>query len=490
MERDDARIVAVLRELADLGRRLGERAGELATLTAARQRACLEPPGSQPVGSPPRARAAGGRRRALSPPSPVRVCHGPRRLQTSSGTCTAEPVTRAVRRLEGKRPAVPSRVVRIWPHGTPRPWLGPAVASGIGHLVVLLLLAAIYVAKPTAPPRVVIELGEATDAGLSEDVAAEPILLVGDELPPDSSAGPPATAEPEPAVEPFAIEPFAIEPLPVTDVELAEVLPREAEAAEAEAATGALLAEIAAGGSGAGEADAGGVDDGGAGGRKATDHDAGRARASFFGRVGQGRSVCFICDNSNSHRDGSFHAVLEEVARAVDALRPEQSFYVIFASDAAYPLFHPAAADTLQPATGENKRRLRTWLGTVEMCRGGQGLDDALRLAAGLDADVVYLLSDGDLGGTAVERLVATDVGRSVVHTFGVQQSLIDRRTGLVEPDRFREQQGRNRNLEAIAAAHGGTFTTVLVPPQVAALERLRPIPRNRTRGGVWGLRL
>jgi hypothetical protein len=28
------------------------------------------------------------------------------------------------------------------------------------------------------------------------------------------------------------------------------------------------------------------------------------------------------------------------------------------------------------------------------------------------------------------------------------------------------------------------------VPPPAAALERLRPIARNRSRGPVWGLRL
>ena len=39
MDRDDGRIAKVLEELADLGRRIGERAGELARLTKERQRA-------------------------------------------------------------------------------------------------------------------------------------------------------------------------------------------------------------------------------------------------------------------------------------------------------------------------------------------------------------------------------------------------------------------------------------------------------------------
>jgi hypothetical protein len=241
---------------------------------------------------------------------------------------------------------------------------------------------------------------------------------------------------------------------------------------------GTLLSEI---GGGEGKPAAGGERGGAA---------AGGPAATFFGRAGQGKSVCFICDNSNSHRDGSFHAVLEELARAVDALKPGQSFFVIFASDAAYPLFHPAAVGELQPATAENKQKLRAWLGTVEMCRGGQGIHEAVRLAGALGAEVVYLLSDGELGGTVVERLEGADFGGAAVHTFGMQQSVIDRRTGLVDPDRLREQQGHDRNLATIALAHGGTFTPVVIPPQAAALERLRPIPRNRSRGGVWGLKL
>ena len=178
------------------------------------------------------------------------------------------------------------------------------------------------------------------------------------------------------------------------------------------------------------------------------------------------------------------------ISAAIDALSPGQSFFVIFFSDTAYPLFHPHAAEALQAATPENKRRVREWLGSVEMCRGGQGIDDALRLAGSLGADVVYLLSDGELGGSVVERLVASDMGRTVVHTFGLQQSLVDRRTGIADPGKVVDQQRRNGNLLAIATAHGGTFTPVAVPPQAALLEKTRPIRRNRSRGAVWGLRL
>ena len=113
-----------------------------------------------------------------------------------------------------------------------------------------------------------------------------------------------------------------------------------------------------------------------------------------------------------------------------------------------------------------------------------------MSMAGSLGADFIYLLSDGEFAASVVERLEVADIGRSVVHTFGVQQHVLDRRTGQVDPDGLREQQGRNLNLVTIATAHGGTFTAISVPAPVAALERLRPIPRNRSRGAIWGVRL
>jgi hypothetical protein len=350
------------------------------------------------------------------------------------------------------------------------------------HLIALMGLAMMYVKVKAEPVRVAITLGEAVELGEPAENAAEEITLVAFDGP----------QQPDDSIESLAVaEAIAVEPLPDAGA-ASEELFADVQSADAAGATdaalfdsGAMLAEIAGGGQrGGGQGGAGQLGGHGAGG--AADRNA----PTFFGRVGQGRSVCFICDNSNSYRDGSFHAVLDELSRAVDLLRPDQSFFVIFSSDAAYPLFHPAGADTLQPATVENKQRLRAWLGTVEMCSGGQGIHDAVRLAGALGADCVYLLSDGEIGANVVDRLEAADFGGAVVHTFGVQGSVTGRLTGQVDPDRLREQQGRNQNLITVATAHGGTFTAVAVPAAFAALERLRPIRRNRSRGAVWGVKL
>ena len=472
MERNNVRVAAVLRELADLGRRIGEQAGELARLTTERHAGS-----SQPSSSPTPRKAPTSQRERTTGNSARRPAE-------------AKFASEAKKRHGSRsRPAVvPRRLPKSLRPDRLRGFVvGPGLASGVVHLLALLGLAMMYVSVEAKPVRVAITLGETAElnetAALDEatKLALEEIeLLASDsESQPDNSM--------ESLAEAIAAEPLADLGAPPSEELFADV-PSADGAGAADVASfdpGDLLAEVAGGGLGGGLGEAGqkrgGQGSGGA---------ANGAAATFFGRAGQGRSVCFICDNSNSYRDGSFHAILDELARAVDSLRPEQSFFVIFSSDAAYPLFHPAGADALQPATVENKQKLRAWLGTVEMCSGGQGIYDAVRRAGALGADCVYLLSDGELGANVVTRLEAADFGSAVVHTFGVQQRVIDRRTGLVDPDRLREQQGRNQNLITIATAHGGTFTSVTVPAAAAALERLRPIPRNRSRGVVWGMKL
>lgn len=361
------------------------------------------------------------------------------------------------------------------------------MASSIVHTLALIVLAVIFVPGAAKRPPLTLEFGIASaDTASAEDA----VLLTAPESPSSDTGDDTASATdmisttlPATLAEPPAAAAFA-DPLadPVADMLAAPPLPGDAVGGGKEGLSDQdLLAEI----------DAAGKHSAAAGGRPA---ETASTATTFFGRSGAGRSVCFLCDNSNSHRDGGFHVVLEEVARAIDGLRPDQSFFVIFFSDAAYPLFHPAPGDApatgLVPATPDNKRKLRAWLETVEMCRGGQGIHDAVKLAGSLEPDLVYLLSDGQMAGSVVDRVREADFGGAVVHTLGMQQWIADRRTGRLDPDRLREQEGCNRNLITIAAAHGGGFTPVVVPPFAAGFERARPIARNRSRGPVWGLRL
>lgn len=458
----DGRIVAVLEDLARLGRRIGERAAELARLAEAQG------------GDAGRARAE------IVDAAALMADRAASMARSRPGDRTARVATRRSR--SRPTPPAPSTLVGMARGGRagargrrpdprrPKPRLtGAVAASSIVHLLVLVGLACFVVTLDAEPVRVALTLGEVSGPDTPCDEAAPLDMSVAevpeqqvDEVPPDVPPEEPSLAE-----------------------DLRSMLESQApDAAMTEALTADVLAGVVAALPGGG-----GEEDGAAGPRRGG-ADAPRTSATFFGRQGTAGSVCFLCDNSNSYRDGAFHRVLDEIARAVDGLSPEQTFFVIFFSDAAYPLFHPSAVEAPQAATPENKRRVREWLGTVEMCRGGKGIDDAMRLAGTLGVDVMYLLSDGELGGSVVERLAAADVGGSVVHTFGLQGNLLDRRTGLPDPERVGDQQRRNGSLIAIATAHGGTFTPVAVAAQAALLEKTHPIRRNRSRGPVWGLGL
>lgn len=490
----DDRVVALLEELADLGRRIGCRARELARLAldrADRSAAGVAPGASVPGGAAAALAAAAAE---LASGAATVVAAGDRPPRAVAGPSDAAaasprlPVLHARRASPSSKRASSRSRRRAATPGLPRRArsrsLAALAASCLAHALALVALGWIAIAVEAEPVRVALTLGESAEAGADaagDDVAAIDLVPLDDQAPEEDALE--DLAAEQVAVEQVAAEEPAFDPAELLDAAAAPQLPAALDGEMAAPPAAGAVAQAAAGGA---------PDEGERADRRARRPARGAAgqAATFFGRSGAAGSVCFLCDNSNSYRDGGFHRVLEEIARAIDGLGPGQSFSVIFFSDTAYPLFHPEPAAGLVPATPENKRRARQWLGTVEMCRGGQGIHDAVRIAAGLDADALYLLSDGELGAGVVQKVAAADLDGTVVHTFGLQQNLFDRRRGGVDPDRLRDQQARNDNLLAIAAAHRGTFTPVTLPPVAAALERLRPIPRNRSRGPVWGLKL
>ncbi|MFZ4635913.1 MAG: VWA domain-containing protein [Pirellulales bacterium] len=481
MSRDDSRLGAVLGELADLGRRISERATELAGLVG--EAGARVPPGlaerladvTTSTADLAAAAAVVTAATETTPHKPPAAADAPRQrimarpVRHAAKQKPASPQPRRVRSRVSTAVATAHRPIAL--DGRRLRPLMPALVSTAVNIVAILGMALIFVAAEAKPKRPVLTLGAPEETFIDEMTPVEFETSV------EAPAASEQAADQFPELAMATADAVAIDDVSLDDAAFvgdpATVTPVSFDAVDA-------LADVGGVGGKSEEAVRGG---GSAGGGQPSG-------GSFFGRTGQGQTVCFICDNSNSYRDGGFHAVLDEVARTVDSLRPEQSFFVVFFSDTAYPMFHPERVDALQPASPANKQRLRAWLATVEMCGGGQGIDEAVRLAERAGAEVVYFLSDGEHSASVVDRVVSADFGSAVVHTFGMQQGVLDRRTGQVDPDRLRRQQGFNQNLVAIASAHGGTFTPVTVPPQAAAFERLRPIHRNRAPGPVWGLKL
>ncbi len=184
----------------------------------------------------------------------------------------------------------------------------------------------------------------------------------------------------------------------------------------------------------------------------------------------------FVLDNSGSMQNGRLETVIAELLRCVDSLRDDQEFYVIFHSDAVYPLFYPDPVDRYLRPTKANKRMLARWLDTVELCLG-DSVDEAIAMAAMIEPDTVFLLSDGRIqGNKAIRFLLAGETRNFPIHTFAVGMG------GSVA--------GR-RNLAEVADANGGEFRESEIPDEMRDLARREMRPYHSEQPGpVWGRRV
>jgi hypothetical protein len=124
---------------------------------------------------------------------------------------------------------------------------------------------------------------------------------------------------------------------------------------------------------------------------------------TFFGITAKGRKFVYIVDRSGSMAGGRFARAREELIRSVKDLTEKQSFYVLFFSDGALPMFDPPE-NTMCRATRENLQRLETWVHSVPS-GGGTDPTDALLQALKMEPDAIFLLSDGDIPGPITQML-------------------------------------------------------------------------------------
>lgn len=194
--------------------------------------------------------------------------------------------------------------------------------------------------------------------------------------------------------------------------------------------------------------------------------------ASFFGSKTTASTFVFCIDNSNSMTRGKFETALDQLAKTITKLGPQQRFYIIFYSDTAYPLFWPRPVKDLIPATPRNKTATLNWLGSVELCLKTKGRE-AMELAISLDPDVIYVLGDGAFTDDAAKFMAAQKLDGTVVHTLGME---------------VRDKDAAQ--FESIAKTHGGTYHDVGIDPRGAEMAKRAPRKKNNKRGPVWGVGL
>jgi hypothetical protein len=113
-------------------------------------------------------------------------------------------------------------------------------------------------------------------------------------------------------------------------------------------------------------------------------------KSSFLGTGGNARKICYLCDASGSMLS-VFGNLKFELKKSIDALKPVQTFNVVFFSDDRVFAFDKNSLVTASP---ENKRRAYEFIDTATSAGGTQPIP-AIRLALSQRPELLYVLTDG-----------------------------------------------------------------------------------------------
>src|SRR5271157_826998 len=131
----------------------------------------------------------------------------------------------------------------------------------------------------------------------------------------------------------------------------------------------------------------------------------------FFGAREHGHSFAYVIDCSGSMAlRSSLEVAKRELLASLNQLPPDARFSVIFYNLRARVFTDPGGQQGLMPATTANKVRVQAQLQTVAP-DGGTDHMVALRTALGLKPEVIFFLTDADLGMQRPLRRLATTTG-------------------------------------------------------------------------------
>jgi hypothetical protein len=179
------------------------------------------------------------------------------------------------------------------------------------------------------------------------------------------------------------------------------------------------------------------------------------ATVQFFATETQAESVVFVVDCSGSMEGSRIQRTRAELAQSILALKHRQRFFVCFFNSAPIPMFQQSprgilgflekfrgretALTSLVEDSGSMKLGVFKWMNSIA-ADGGTDPESSLLLAAAMDPDVVYLLSDGDFAPLAESTFAALERNDILVHTLAFED-----RSGAAQ-------------LTSIAKRTGGTY--------------------------------
>lgn len=121
-----------------------------------------------------------------------------------------------------------------------------------------------------------------------------------------------------------------------------------------------------------------------------------RAAVRFFGVESEAASVAYVVDKSGS-MSFQFPYVQAELARSIADLKPNQQFSVIFFADGKPYMLEVKGRKGMTYAVPKAKAAAKEWIDKqIAGSRSGQSDPrDSLKVAFGLQPELVYILTDG-----------------------------------------------------------------------------------------------
>lgn len=116
-------------------------------------------------------------------------------------------------------------------------------------------------------------------------------------------------------------------------------------------------------------------------------------------------SIVFVIDKSSSMAGGSLSRVIAALEEAIDLLKEDQSFQVVFFD--TQPHYNSELPD-LCPATATNKRIAIDWMHQIQASDGTEPLE-AMLAAIQLRPVLIYLLSDGEFNPSYAGEITKTN---------------------------------------------------------------------------------
>lgn len=287
--------------------------------------ATIEPLNDLPVRSESRLKGA---------PSPVvRVDLSPRRQRVGKEDATAAEFSAIPLRIGGNaEQAGRKSLVARWASSA---WL----VSVLVHFALLAACGSLTYA---------ILVDESPPHSMTLDLSADAATTVSDAAPPELvDVAESDSAEVATGDGPMNLADWpAADPLPFTSDANAAPVAGLGELDSVPTETGTLMAGlgtegkpgVATTGPGGGsrEGITGGRGHGGKPGRRAKPNS-----TEFFGTEAVGDRIVFLVDNSGSMKQGRMETTVLELLRSIDAMTKDQSIYIVFYSDEAYPMFYP-----------------------------------------------------------------------------------------------------------------------------------------------------